>query len=238
MFRIWKIQLYNCLEFFDTDMRYIIIFILTILLFENCNSIHHLNGRYANSYAGVSGEEIRFMQQPKRFEYYLRSEMGILEYSTGSWVRNKNRIILNGFTDSNIKTLNVENKITDNADNKSKVLIQFTTTSNLIKADVVINDNVVVRVSSDTAFFYNVKIKTIQIKSYLSYTGLLSSSPKIDTLYSSKIEVDNCSNKNKDVALKFVVNPNDFARTKLTDTITVKKNALLYQDKIKLKKVI
>ena len=62
-----------------------IIFILTILLFENCNSVHHLNGRYANSYAGVSGEEIRFMQQPNRFEYYLRSEMGVLEYSTGSW---------------------------------------------------------------------------------------------------------------------------------------------------------
>ena len=220
-------------------MRYTTtIFILTILLFENCNSVHHLNGRYANSYAGVSGEEIRFMQQPNRFEYYLRSEMGVLEYSTGSWVRNKNQVILNGFTDSNIKTLNVENKITDNGDNKDKVFIQYTTTSNLVKSDVIINDNAVVRVSSDTTFFSELKIKVVQIKSYLSYTGLLSSSPKIDTLYSSKIEVDNSSNKNKDVVLKFSVNLNDFARTKLSDTITVKRNALLYHDKIKFKKVV
>lgn len=220
-------------------MRYTTaIFILIILFFENCNSVHTLNGRYTNSYAGVSGEEIRFMQQPNRFEYYLRSEMGVLEYSTGSWVRNKNQVILNGFTDSNIKTLSVEDKITDNADNKSKVLIQYTTTSNLVKADVVINDNAVVRVSSDTIFFSDLKIKTVQIKSYLSYTGLLSSSPKIDTLYSSKIEVDNSSNKNKDVVLKFAVTPNDFARTKLTDTITAYKNVLLYHNKIKLKKVV
>ena len=161
-------------------MRYTTtIFILTILLFESCNSVHHLNGRYANSYAGVSGEEIRFMQQPNRFEYYLRSEMGVLEYSTGSWVRNKNQVILNGFTDSNIKTLNVENKITDNGDNKDKVFIQYTTTSNLVKSDVIINDNAVVRVSSDTTFFSELKIKVVQIKSYLSYTGLLSSSPAL-----------------------------------------------------------
>ncbi len=219
-------------------MRYTTtIFIFIILLFENCNSVHYLNGRYANSYAGVSGEEIIFMQQPNRFEYYLRSEMGILEYSTGSWVRNKNQIILRGFTDSNIKILNVENKITDNADNKSKVSIQYTTTSNIIKADVIINDYTVASVSGDTAFFSDLNIKTVQIKSYLSYTGLLSSSPKIDTLYSSKIEVNNSNNKNKEVVLKFTVNSNDFARTKLTDTITVKKNDLLYHDKIKLKKI-
>lgn len=214
------------------------IFILTILLFENCNSVHNLNGKYANSYAGVSGEEIIFMQQPNRFEYYLRSEMGVLEYSTGSWVRNKNKLILNGFTDSNIKALHVESTITDNTDNKDKMFIQYTTTSNLVKSDVIVNENAVVRVSNDTAFFSMLKVNTIQIKSYLSYTGLLSSSPKIDTLYSSKIKVDNNSNKNKDVVLKFSVNPCEFARIKLTDTITVKSKALLYRNKIKLKKLV
>lgn len=219
-------------------MRYTIIFILTVLLFENCNSFHHLNEKYGNSYVGVSGEEIKFMQQPNWFEYYLRSEMGVLEYSTGSWVRNKNQIILNGFTNTNIKNLNVENKITDNADTKDKVFIQYKTTSSLVKADVFINDNEVIPVSSDTAFFSEFDIKSVQIKSYLSYTGLLSSSPKIDTLYSSKIKVGNSSNKNIDVVLKFAVNQNDFARIKLTDTITVKKNALLYHNKIKLKKFV
>jgi hypothetical protein len=212
------------------------IFILAILFFENCNSVYHLNGKYANGYAGVSGEEIRFMQQPNRFEYFLRSEMGVLEYSTGSWVRNRNQVILNGFADSNIKALNVKSAITDNLNNKDKILIQYRTTSSLVKSVVVINNDAVVNVSSDTAFFSDLKIKVVQIKSYLSYTGLLSSSPKIDTLYSSKIELDN--NGNKDMVLSFSVNQYDFVRTKLTDTITLKRNALLYHNKIKFKKVV
>lgn len=214
--------------------KVVVILTVSILLFVSCTTYKQLVGHYND------GKHIEFVftETPNKFEYYLRSEMGVLEYSTGSWVRNKNQVILNGFTDSNIKTLSVEDKITDNADNKSKVLIQYTTKNNLVKADVIINDNAVVRVSSDTTFFYDLKIKTVQIKSYLSYTGLLSSSPKIDTLYSSKIEIDNSSNKNKDVVVKFAITSNDFARTKLTDTITVQKNALLYNDKIKLKKLV
>jgi len=213
-----------------------LIIILTALLFFfiGCTTIKKLSGNYHD------GKHIEFVftDAPNKFEYYFRSEMGVLEYSTGSWIRNKNQIILNGFTDSNIKSLNLENKITDNVDNKDKVLVQYIPASNLVKADVIINNNVVIHISRDTTFFSAIKIKTIQVKSYLSYTGLLSSNPKIDTLYSSKIEVDNSANKNKDVALKFAVGPNDFARTKLTDTITVRNKALLYRSKIKLKKFV
>jgi hypothetical protein len=211
-----------------------VILTVSILFFASCTTYKKIIGSYNDG----KYVEFLFKENANKFEYYLRSEMGVLEYSTGSWVRNKNQIILNGFTDSNIKTLNVEDKIIDNADNKGKVLIHYTTTSNLVKADVIINDNAVVRVSSDTTFFSDLKIKTVQIKSYLSYTGLLSSSPKIDTLYSSKIEIDNSSNKNKDVVLKFAVNQSDFARTKLTDTITIKRNTLFYRNKIKLKKIV
>ena len=211
-----------------------IILTASILLFVSCTTYKQLIGSYNDG----KHIEFSFTENPNKFEYHLRSEMGVLEYSTGSWVRNKNQVVLNGFTDSNIKTLNVEDKITDNADNKDKVLIQYTTISNLVKSDVIINDNAVIRISSDTTFFSELKIKTVQIKSYLFYTGLLSSSPKIDTLYSSKINVDNSSNKNRDVVLKFVVNPSDFARTKLTDTFTVRNNVLLYHDKIKLIKFV
>ena len=220
-------------------MRYtIVIFILPVLLFENCNSPHNLSGKYINSYAGVSGEEIRFMQQPDKFEYFFRSEMGVLEYSTGSWIRNKNQIILNGFTDNNLKTLNVEDKITDNAGNKSNVLIQYTTKSNIVKAEVIINDNAVTRISGDTTFFFDFKIKTVQVKSYLSYSGLLSSPPKIDTLYSSRINISG-SSESKNIVLKFTVHPYDFARVKFNDTLTVKNSRTLYQkNKTKLKKSI
>lgn len=214
-------------------MRKLII-ISTVLLFffTGCTTVKKINGNYGD------GEHIElvFTDAPNKFEYYSRGEMGILVYSTGNWVQNKNQVILNGFTDINIKSLSVENKITDNADNKDKVLIRYTPTSSLVKADVIINDNNIVRLSMDTIFFSAIKIKTVQVKSYLSYTGLLSSNPKIDTLYSSKIEVDNNSNKNKDVALKFAVDELDFARRKLTDTITVRNRAVLYLNKIKFRK--
>lgn len=218
-------------------MRFTItILILTVLLFENCNSVTHLNGRYANSYAGVSGQEIRFIQKSNRFDYFFRSEMGLLAYSTGSWERNKNQVILNGFTDSNIKTLNVESTITYNSDNNDKVLIRYTPPSNLVKADVIINDNNIIHVSMDTVFFSASKVKTIQVKSYLSYTGLLSSKPKIDTLYSQKININNDKIGNKNIFLNFSIYQQDFARIILNDTLTVKSNRIIYLGKSKLKK--
>lgn len=204
-----------------------------LFLFIGCTTIKKLNGKYHDS----KHIEFEFTEASNRFEYYFRSEMGVLEYSTGSWVRNKNQIILNGFDDSNIKILNVENEITDNAD-ENKIHVHYTTANNLIKADVIINDSVVVSVSKDTAISFATKIKTVQVKSYLSSIGLLSSSPKIDTLNSSKIEVGNNSNKSKKVVLKFTVNPSEFARIKLSDTITVKGNTLLYGNKVKLKKEV
>ena len=209
---------------------------MTILLFENCNSVTHLNGKYANSYAEISGQEIRFTQQPNRFDYFFRSEMGLLEYSTGSWERNKNQVILNGFTDSNVKTLNVESTITYNSDNNGKVLIRYTPPSKLVKADVIINDNNIIHVSMDTVFFSASKVKTIQVKSYLSYTGLLSAPPKIDTLYSSKIKIYDDKNGNKNIFLNFTIYQEDFVRIILNATLTVKSNRIIYLGKSKLKK--
>ena len=207
----------------------------TVLLFFfiGCTTIKELSGSYHDG----KHIEFKFTEAPNKFEYYFRSEMGVLEYSVGSWVRNKNQLILNGFDDSNIRILNVENEITDNADgNKDKINVQYATANNLAKADIVINDNAVIRVSNDTSFFFPTKIKTVQVKSYLSSRGLLSSSTKIDTLFSSKIEVNNNRNRSKNVVIKFSVSPSEFARVKLTDTIIVKRKALLYRNKIKLEK--
>lgn len=210
------------------------IIILTVLpfFFIGCTTLKKLNGKYSD------GKHIEFVftDTPNKFEYYLRSEMGVLEYSTGSWVQNKNQVVLNGFAGSNINSLSYENTTTENTDSKDKVLIRYTPASNLEKTDVIINDSNVIRVSMDTTFFSAIKIKTIQVKSYLSYTGLLSSPPKIDTLYSSKIKVNDSSGANKNIVLTFTIHPYDFVRVKFNDTLTVKSNRILYLDKTKLKK--
>lgn len=210
----------------------IIILIVLLYFFIGCTTLKKLNGKYSD------GKHIEFVftDTPNKFEYYFRSEMGVLEYSTGNWVQNKNQVLLNGFTGSNINSLSYENTISENTDSKDKVLIRYTPAGNLEKTEVIINDINVVPVSMDTTFFSAIKVKTIQVKSYLSYTGLLSSPPKIDTLYSSRIIVNNGSTVNKNIVLTFAVHPYDFVRVKFNDTLTVKSNQIIYLEKTKLKK--
>jgi len=213
-----------------------IIFVLLVLLFENCNSANQLSGRYANSYSEVSGEEIIF-NQPNRFEYYLKTEMGILEYSAGSWQQNKDKVMLKGFTRENIKVLYAESRITNNVDSMGRIVVQYVSKSNVIKVDIVLNDAEIFHISSDTTLLPSRRIKNIQVKSYLSHAGLLSSPPKIDTLRSSVISVDGESNLSKNVSLKFNINLYDFVRVVLHDTITIKCNhTILYPNKIKFRK--
>ena len=165
--------------------------------------------------------------------------MGLLEYSTGKWILEKNKLQLLGFTDDDLKTINVESGIDENRNSdRAQILIHYSTdatTNNFIKTGIVINESIIYFITKDTPVVPNFKTNTIQIKSYLSYTGLLSSNPKIDTLYSKKIKVDN-ANQAKTIKLQFTVQSGDFSRTKLTDTITVKNNHTLLYHKIKLRK--
>jgi hypothetical protein len=208
-----------------------IVSVLAILFLATCSN-RHITGSYVLGYKGISSHQIVFIEQPKAFEYDLKTESGIFEYSAGNWNQNKNYLILYGFNDKNIKVLDVENKVTDNIGN-DKILIQLSPLSNLIKTDVVINNSAVVPVARDTSFVYDGKIEGIQIKSYLSYSGLLSWQPKIDTLYSSVINPGS-TNGVKLITLKFLVNPKDFVRIKLLDTVTIKNNHVLLWHNLKL----
>lgn len=200
-----------------------------------CTTVKQLSGayHYGNSI------EFKFRENPNEFEYFLRSEMGVLQYSTGKWKLNKDKLELLGLDDENLKTLDVESAITKNvSSNGTKVEIHYNTdnATTYIKSVVLINGNKIYTVAKDTMLTPGYKVVTIQVKSYLSYTGLLSSPPKIDTLYSFKMKVDDGSNENRNVTLKFTVHPYDFVRVKLTDTLTVKNNHTLYYNKTKLKK--
>lgn len=213
--------------------KVIIILEVSMLLFASCTTNKRLIGNY-NDERNIG---FVFSENPNKFEYNFRSEMGIHEYSTGSWLRYKNKVVLNGFADSNIKFLNIEQRIVENSENRDKITIHYTAKNEMIKSDIIINNCTIIRLSKDTSFFSEIKIKSLEIKSYLSYTGLLGTIPTLDTLYSSIILVDKGSNKNRDLFLKFAVRSIDFFRTKLTDTITVRNKNVLMLNKIKLRKV-
>lgn len=207
-----------------------------MLFFIGCNTINELKGRYVNG----NNIEFRIKDNPKEFEYFLRSEMGTLQYSKGKWELNRDKLYLFGFS-HDVKTLVVESMINKNAGNGvTKVEIHYNpdNATNYIQSVILINDNKIYPIAKDTVFIPDYKVETVQVKSYLSYTGLLSSSLQIDTLYSSKINVGNGSDESKNIVLNFSVHPYDFARVQLTDTLIVKNRHTLYYNKTKLKKSI
>jgi len=164
------------------------------------------------------------MQDPDRFEYYLRSESGVHEYSAGSWRKVGDNIILSGFNNGDLKQLPVESNVTTNTDGaREKIVIQYVSKNTLSRAAVMINDHLRIAIAGDTVLLPGEKIKTLAIRSYLSYNGLLSVPPRIDTLYSPVIKGDDTDPAMKTYFLKFTVNPADFSRVTFSDTISVKK---------------
>ncbi|HVU96981.1 MAG TPA: hypothetical protein VHE34_17245 [Puia sp.] len=192
----------------------------------------------SGNYVYNNSIELRFTENPNRFEYYTRGEMGLLQYSTGEWKRNKNKVYLTGFTDKDVNMLNVESAVAksiNSNDTQVQIFYSRDKAAPYIKSVVIINDNAIYKIAKDTILAPEYKVETIQAKSYLSYEGLLSSPPKVDTLYSRKIRIDDAQGKT--IMLKFSVNSKDFVRTTLADTIEVKNNRTLLYNKIKLKKI-
>ncbi len=210
--------------------------VLSLLFFAQCASTDQLNGTYSDT----KSIEFKFNDSTKMFEYFLRSEMGVLQYSKGGWESYDDKVYLLGLTDNNIKKIDVESVINKNvSSNRTHVEVHCNSDNAVtnIKSIVFINDDKTYVVAKDTVFSLDYKVEVIQVKSYLSYSGLLSSAPKIDTLYSSRINVSSESNEGKSIVLNFVVHPYDFARVKFADTLTVKNNRTLYLNKSKLIKI-
>lgn len=217
-------------------MKYIIIcfFGTVILLFTNCTINKDLTGLYKNGNA-----ELRFTNHPNTFESYFVGEMGYRDYSAGTWHINNRKLILFGFKNENIKTLDVESNITNNLEkNKDQIIIQYRNKGTFIKTILVVNNHQVIRILSDTVFFTEERIQTLQVKSYLSFTGFLPSFyPTIDTLSSQIIKVEFNKESGEIIALKFATKYEDFIRIKLTDTLFVKQNnKLISRTKGKFKK--
>src|ERR1044071_6689471 len=113
--------------------------ILVPLLFGGCKPTNELNGNYRNG----SNIHFKLMQAPNKFEYFLKGEMGTLQYSSGMWKLEKNKLYLFGFNDDNIKTLDVESVVNKDArSNGSKIEIDYNTDNGVsyIKSLILIND--------------------------------------------------------------------------------------------------
>lgn len=68
--------------------------IFLMIIFQNCTSTKPIIGRYAYFFAGIAGEEIDFIQKPNTFEYYSKTEYGLMDYSSGTWTQYKKKIFL------------------------------------------------------------------------------------------------------------------------------------------------
>lgn len=187
--------------------------VFMILFFEGCIPAAQVKGRYTNVFAGVTGEELRFSQEPKKFEYYFRTEGALKSYSSGTWKQDKKVIFLNGFDDKNINALNIESNVEYLPnENRDKIVIQYKdeVLDTFTKVDVIVNGNPRVRIQGDTTYFTDEAVRKLQIKSYLVHEGLLlGTSTTIDTLYSPEMEVA-ISTKHKKILLKLSISRNHF----------------------------
>jgi hypothetical protein len=198
-------------------------------------------GRYGRVHAETMGEEFRFSQERSDFEYYLRTEGNVREYSKGMWAKVKDNILVNGFTDENLNLLNITYEFeNNNRDIKNAILVKykFDSLDLFIKTDLIINDTNLIRICSDTSILFDLEIKSVQVKSYLNHKGLLLGPPHlIDTLFSPKVLFTNTSNKNNNLYIKIDVARKDFYRIKMNDTIVIKNNHKLIWRKNVLKKI-
>lgn len=192
--------------------RILFIFILTII---SCNSTREpLNGKYGKINK-ESNYWFSFEKKDSGFEYFLKGEWGILQYSKGKWSKNGKYLYLMGYTDKNLKLLDV-NYQTQPAE-KTQLDINCNTINAPIFTDIIINDTIIYRIKKDTVLMPKFNVKVIQVKSYLVFDGMLPIKPLIDTLVSVRKEIDNSSDKQ--ISLNYFVKPEDFVRVVLSDTL-------------------
>lgn len=209
--------------------------ILILSIFEGCTSPNHIEGSYTNVFFGVAGDEFKFSEEPKKFEYYSRTEGVLRAYSSGTWKQDKRSLFLRGYDNKNINVLDVESTVKNNPnENRDEIVVQYKDnhSDTFTKVDVVINGNLQIRIPGDTAFFVDAGVRTLRVKSYLAHEGLLLATPPvIDTLYSLEIKMAD-PGKYKSILLKPKVDEKDFYRVKFTDTLTLKnRRTLLWHNK-------
>lgn len=222
-------------------MRPLQIIAIAFALFfsEGCISTVPIKGTYTSGYAGIVGEELNFFQGPGKFEYAYRTELGIRNYSFGTWRQHKKSIFLYGLADSNINVINIESKFEDDPNEiRDKIEIQYKDEplDTFTKVDIITNEDARVRIPGDTAYFTDAVIRTLQVKSYMVFDGMWGSPALLDTLYSPRIAIPN-TGKHKRILLKFNVDHNDFYRIRLTDTLTIKNRRKLIWGKRTFKKL-
>ena len=214
----------------------LLVSILFLILSVACTTPKPLSGSY-----GRGDLEFRFTSNPNEYEYYSWGHWGIREYSKGKWELNGKKLTLYGFKDSTLKFLDVESYIQDDSSGSTRISVGIAPVrrDEFIRTVVVINGSKVYQITRDTSFVPGFRVATIQVKAYLSYSGLLPNPQTIDTLSSTILYFSNEGSENKNINLKFAVRPEDFYRVVMRkNTGEIKNNRVLYVNEkayIKLK---
>lgn len=218
------------------------ILFIFFLLFTGCRNVKSVSGTYSFIYR-YSWGHYDFVNGSNKFEYINDGDNNLSGYTEGTWLINKNKLILTGYTDDNIRVLNIDSKITKRElpDNKTKIEINYNSKSQanlftrFVLINLIVNDKQVIRIYNDTILNLSDNIQRLQIQSYPVRTkglGVTVAFKMKDTLYSKKIEV---GESDSIVKIKFDLDYRDFVRFTYADTFLIKnKNILITSKNIKL----
>lgn len=207
--------------------------LLAIIIFSffalGCANIK-IDGRYIAKRSLLGGASFNFNDSNKEFEYYSYGEWGIQAYSKGTYAIKKNKIYLLGYTDANIKHIDYRSSVIDDSMNHSKIKVcisyRMYQGNNMIQTILLVDNEKHINLNKDTTLFFHTMPRDLQVISYMSYDGLLSNPPPIDTLKTSRIIMSNRGRFNT-INLSFIINGNDFSRVAMNDTLKIKKQNLL-----------
>lgn len=189
------------------------------------------DGTFMPQRSPLGGAMFNFNNTSKEFEYYSYGEWGIQQYSKGDYMTKGNKIYLYGFNDKNLNLLKWKFSTAKDSSNYSKLKIRINyrklQTNNMIKNILVIDDKELIKLNADTTLSFPHYPNSLQVKSFMSYTGLLANTPSIDTIQTSKMAI-NSGNINYNIINLFItIDGNDFSRIKLKDTLSMKRHNIL-----------
>jgi hypothetical protein len=209
-----------------------IVGVVIFFVFCGCNGTQNISGTFVRSYGKViGGMEFKITKEPNEFYYEESGDMGLAEQSKGGWIRNGSKLVLSGYNDQNINLLEIKTDFKENTANlPDMITVQYHRDifDTSIKVDLWINNEIKVRISGDTSLAMESEVKNLRIKSYLEHNGFSYGNPiRIDTLYSSIIDVNSAENRSNEINIKFDVDLASFYRVKLSDTLIIKSKKVL-----------
>lgn len=217
-------------------MRKYTILYLSFFLLAACQAPKRLTGKYGYSENGLTGTELN-LATDSTFTYFLRSEMGLINYSKGRFTYTNGNLNLQSFYNNPVNLKRLESKITvaTAMGTERKIIPEIPLKRVYIIYAVKVDDTQ--WITFDKPLVIKNTTKSIQIKAYQDLRGgLAGTRPTIDTLSSKVIDIGGLSG-NRDISVLLDARSEDFYRVNLSAKINVNGNNKLTWGKAALRRL-